>query len=66
MVPNIFILVDRADVRITVTEAAGPAVSVTVTATMTWRDFCRQAWPIVQSYQAGQRDGITDVLPAAD
>ena len=50
-------------VRITVTQQAGPDVSITVTAIVDWRTFCRQAWPIVQSYTPGQRDGITDVLP---
>ena len=50
-------------VKVTVTEQAGPAVTVTVSAVVDWRTFCRQAWPIVQSYTPGQRDGITDVLP---
>jgi hypothetical protein len=53
------------DVRVTVTEESGP-VTVTVTTLVSWREFCRAAWPIVQSYQVSQRDGITDVLPAAD
>lgn len=50
-------------VSVTVTEQSGPAVTVTVTTVVDWRDFCRQAWPIVQSYTAGHRDGITDLLP---
>ena len=51
-------------VTVTVTEQSGPAVSISVTTTVDWRDFCRQAWPIVQSYTPAHRDGITDVLPS--
>ena len=53
-------------VKVTVTEQAGPAVTVTVSAVVDWRTFCRQAWPIVQSYTPDQRDGITDLLPPAE
>ena len=53
------------NVRVTVTEQAGPAVSVTVSAVVDWVTFCRQAWPIVEGYMSRQRDGITDVLPPA-
>ena len=50
-------------VRVTVTAESGPGISMTVSTVVDWRDFCRQAWPIVQSYMPAHRDGITDVLP---
>ena len=52
-------------VTVTVTEQSGPALSISVKTVVDWRDFCRQAWPIVQSYTPGHRDGIADVLPPA-
>ena len=53
-------------VRVTVTGEAGPAVTVTVSAIVDWRTFCRQAWPIVQSYTPAHRDGLMDLLPPAE
>ena len=50
-------------VRVTVTAESGPGISMTVSTVVDWRTFCRRAWPIVQSYTPGHRDGITDVLP---
>ena len=46
-------------VKVTVTEQAGPAVTVTVSAVLDWRTFCSQAWPVVQSYTPGQATGLT-------
>ena len=51
------------NVRVTVTAEASPAVSMTVSAVVDWRTFCRQALPIFHSFTAEHRDGITDVLP---
>ena len=51
------------NVRVTVTAEASPAVSMTVSAVVDWRTFCRQVLPIVQSFTAQHRDGITDLLP---
>ena len=68
MKPNSLLIEPQldGDVKVTVTGQAGADVFVTVSAVVDWRTFCRQAYPVVQSYKADQRDGITDVLPAPD
>ena len=51
------------NVRVTVTGNASPAVTLTVSAVVDWRTFCRETLPIFQSFTAQHRDGITDLLP---
>ena len=51
------------NVRVTVTGNTSPAVSMTVSAVVDWRTFCRETLPIFHSFTAQHRDGITDLLP---
>ena len=51
------------NVRVTVTGNASPAVTLTVSAVVDWRTFCRETLPIFHSFTARHRDGITDLLP---
>ena len=55
----------NGDVTVTITRQVAPPMTVTLSITVSGSAFCRAAGPIVESYTARHRDGLTDVLPPA-